>query len=85
MKFQVCLDYLEKHAGFIDAVKRVALTEVPGTKPWVIGKAKAPVSDSLRSTRVARPTASPRSVTRRTSGGAYDVSDMARKMGLVDE
>jgi hypothetical protein len=81
MKFQACLDALSKHAGLMDAVKRVALTEVPGTKPWLIG-GKKPLTDSLKSgvsgmRRAAAPLSS-----RRTASGAYDVSAMAAKMGI---
>ena len=78
MKFIACLDALEKSAGLLDAAKRVALTEVPGTKPWFIG-AKKPVSDGLKN--VARPATRP-SGTRRLASGAYDVSDLAAKMGI---
>jgi hypothetical protein len=85
MKFAACLDELSKHAGLLDAAKKVALTEIPGTKTWFLG-GKKPVTDSLKSgvsgTRRAAGAAGPTS-TRRTASGAYDVSEMAKKMGLV--
>jgi hypothetical protein len=48
-KFSSCLEELSKTAGLLDRVKDLALTEVAGTKPWVIGR-KAPLSDSLKNT-----------------------------------
>lgn len=81
MKFTSCLAEIEKTAGFGDAVKRLALTEVPGTKPWFIG-AKKPASDSLKR---ARPGMSgTRTAVRGGPGGAktYDVSALAEQMGI---
>lgn len=79
--FDRCLEALEKNAGLMDSVKRLALTEVPGTKPWFIRPAaeKASLSKAMgkRTMSGVRP-----AVTRRTAGGAYDVSELARQMGL---
>lgn len=82
MKFVNCLEELTKHAGLMDAVKRVAMTEVPGTKPWFIG-AKKPVSDGLKSGVSGMRRSVGAASTRRTAGGAYDVSEMAKKMGIT--
>lgn len=87
MKFQVCLEELSKHAGLLDTVKRVALTEVPGTKPWLIG-AKKPVSDGLKSTGklVSSAKSGVRTAVRSQGPGSqrvYDVSEQARKMGII--
>lgn len=82
MKFEACLDELSKTAGLLDTVKRVALTEVPGTKPWFIG-GKKPVTDSLKSGVSSTRPAVGATKTRRTANGAYDVSEMARKMGIT--
>lgn len=78
MKFNSCLDEITKHAGLGDAIKRVALAEIPGTKPWFIG-GKKPVTDGLRSgvSGVRKAVSS-----KRMANGAYDVSEMAQKMGI---
>ena len=92
MKFNSCLETLIKHAGILDKIKDVALTEVAGTKPWLIGRnAKAPVSSAFKATGSMAgkiPTGSAASGVRRAvrgpgAGGAYDVSDMAKKMGIT--
>ena len=87
--FNRCFDMMEKNAGFVQGLKDLALTEVAGTKPWVIGRAK-PLTDSLKNTGKlvagARPAAQSgtRTAVRGVGGArAYDVSDMAKKMGLV--
>jgi hypothetical protein len=80
MKFVSCLEALEKTAGLGETLKRVALTEVPGTKPWFIG-AKKPVSDGLKAAKPGVSGTRP-AATRRLASGAYDVSDLAKKMGL---
>jgi len=84
MNFDIALEEIEKHAGLLDAIKGVALKEIPGTKPWFIG-AKAPVSNSLRTSgKLMSPGASGvrRAVTQRTANGAYDVSALAQQMGI---
>jgi len=81
MKFTNCLEELTKTAGLGDAIKRIATTEIPGTKTWFIG-AKKPVSDSLKSSGRTIGKVGPTS-TKRTANGAYDVSEMARKMGIT--
>lgn len=90
MKFEFCLHALAKHAGILDKIKDVALTEVAGTKPWVIGRPK-PLTDGLKNTgrliSGARPAAQSgvRTAVRGAGSGArvYDVSEQARKMGIV--
>lgn len=66
----------EKDAGFGDAMKGLLLKDIGGPKGLLtpIGQATANVGK-----RVAK--AAP-TVTRRTAGGAYDVSRMAQQMGL---
>lgn len=84
MKFRVCLDtLLSKEAGLLDKIKDVALTEVAGTKPWLIGR-KAPVSDSLRAAGKAATRPAATSGVRRAVGGqrVYDVSALADQMGI---
>jgi len=90
MKFQACLDaLLNKEAGLLEKIKDVALTEVAGTKPWLIGRnAKAPVSEGLRgAARKASGTSGVRTAVRGSAGPGsqrvYDVSEQARKMGIV--
>lgn len=84
--FNRCFDMMEKEAGLMSSIKDLALTEVAGTKPWVLGRAK-PLTDTLRSAgKVTRPAAQSgvRTAVRGVGAGrAYDVSDMAKKMGLV--
>lgn len=80
MKFVHCLEELSKTAGLMDSVKRIALTEVPGTKPWFIG-GKKPLTDGLRAAKSGVSGTRP-AATKRLAGGAYDVSHMAREMGL---
>lgn len=90
MKFEFCLNAIAKYAGILDRIKDVALTEVAGTKPWVIGR-KAPLSDSLKTTGklVASARGPAQSGVRKAvrgtggGGGVYDVSEMARKMGIT--
>lgn len=91
MKFEVCLQELQKSAGLLDKIKDVALTEVAGTKPWLIGRPK-PLTDGLKTTGKlvagARPAAQSGVRTAVRSAGAggqrvYDVSEQARKMGLI--
>lgn len=85
MKFASCLSEIEKTAGFGDAVKRLALTEIPGTKPWLIqGSAQKaiPSSGFGKATRSASGVRAAAPASRRTASGAWDVSDMARQMGL---
>lgn len=102
-KFQACLGELSKTAGLLSDIKDLALTEVAGTKPWVIGRPK-PLSDSLKSTGklIAGAKGPPvhgiggaaqsgvRKAVRGASTGVsaggqrvYDVSEMARKMGIT--
>jgi hypothetical protein len=80
MKFEYCLEALEKHAGLGDSLKRLALTEIPGTKPWVIQPAKATASAGFG--KATRSMSGVRPATKRLASGAYDVSHMARQMGL---
>lgn len=80
MKFGYCLEELEKTAGLGEKLKNLALTEVPGTKPWLIG-GKKPVTDGLRAAKSGVSGTRP-AATRRLASGAYDVSDLAKKMGL---
>lgn len=88
MKFEFCLEAIAKHAGLLDTVKEIATTPIAGTKPWFIGRGPKPLTDSLRSAgtsgvrQAVRPTVTK---TLGQAGGArvYDVSDMARKMGIT--
>lgn len=79
--FDNCLETLEKTAGLGESLKRLALTEVPGTKPWFIRpaaeKASIVTSAGRRAVSGTRPAA-----TRRMANGAYDVSALAEKMGI---
>lgn len=81
-KFASCLSELEKSAGLGDAIKRIALTEVPGTKPWFIG-GKKPLTDGLKSGAGKTIGKLGPTSTKRTANGAYDVSEMAKKMGIT--
>jgi hypothetical protein len=95
-KFEACMDELQKTAGLMDKIKDIALTEVAGTKPWVIGRQK-PLTDGLKNTgqiiagargpAVHGISGAAKSGVRRAVGGGgqrvYDVSEQARKMGLV--
>lgn len=75
---------LEKNAGLGDTLKRLALTEIPGTKPWLIEPAqKAIAHTAKKSTGVGRVlTTSARRAQQAVGGGVYDLSSMASKMGL---
>jgi hypothetical protein len=77
-------DELEKGAGLGDTLKRLALTEIPGTKPWLIEPAqKAMAHTARKSTGVGRVlTTSARRASQAVGGGVYDLSSMASKMGL---
>jgi hypothetical protein len=97
MKFQVCLQELSKSAGLLDTIKDVALTEVANTKPWIIGR-KKPLTSGLKETgqliagargpSVHGISGAAQSGVRKAvrgaggGGGVYDVSEMARKMGI---
>lgn len=84
MNFNTCLEELIKQAGLLDTVKEIATTPIAGTKPWFIGRSPKPLTDSLKSgvSGVRKAVTAPSS-SRRLANGAYDVSDMAKKMGLV--
>jgi hypothetical protein len=83
MKFTYCLQALTKEAGLLDAAKRLALTEVPGTKPWLIQPKQALPSQGFgKATRSASGVRAAAPASRRTASGAWDVSHMAREMGL---
>lgn len=69
---------LGKEAGVMDTLKRLALKEVPGTKPWVLGKAKTVGQHS----KVTGKLGVPKVTGKRTPSGAYDVSELARQMGV---
>jgi hypothetical protein len=75
---------LMKHGGVLDTLKRVALTDIPGTKPWVLGNVEKATANAAKGT--LRPSAVS-GVRRMGAGGAvgngvYDVSQMAQKMGI---
>lgn len=84
MNFNICLEEIIKQAGLLDSVKEIATAPIAGTKPWFIGRAQKPLTDSLKSgvSGVRKAVTAPGS-TKRLANGAYDVSDMAKKMGLV--
>lgn len=73
---------LGKEAGVVDAIKRLALKEVPGTKPWLIGGAQAAKRHAKSSGKLSIPKVSKGPKSKRTSSGAYDVSALASKMGV---
>ncbi len=78
---------LMKHGGVLDALKRVAMTEVPGTKPWVLGNVEKATANATRGAlRPAAMSGVHRIGTAAGSGavgnGVYDVSALARKMGV---
>ena len=92
--FNRCFDALEKSAGFMEGLKDLALTEVAGTKPWVIGR-KKPLTDTLKATgKLVAGARGPavhgvggaaKSGVRRAVGGGprvYDVSALANQMGI---
>lgn len=74
-----------KHAGLLDTLKNVAMTEVPGTKPWLLGHAERATANAAKG--ALRPSAVSGvhriAPTARSSSGAYDVSAMAKKMGIT--
>lgn len=75
---------LMKHGGLMDTLKRVALTDIPGTKPWVLGNVEKATANAAKG--ALRPSAVS-GVRRMGAGGAvgngvYDVSQMAQKMGI---
>lgn len=65
-----------KHAGFLNSLKNVAMTDIPGTKPWVLGNAATAAANTAKGAVNAS------NVTKQLGNGVYDVSHMARKMGL---
>lgn len=72
------LEDILKQAGIGDVIKRVALTEIPGTKPWVIGRAQQATRHAGKAGgAVAKTTA-----TKKVAPGVYDVSSLAKQMGL---
>lgn len=74
-----------KHGGLMDTLKRVALTEVPNTKPWVLGNVeKATANATKGSIRPGAMSGVHRigGATKQVGNGVYDVSSMARKMGI---
>lgn len=70
----------EKDSGFLGdaagAIKRVALTDVGGPKGFL-----QPIAEATKNVGKQVVKAAP-TTTRRTAGGAYDVSRMAQQMGL---
>lgn len=74
-----------KHGGLMDTLKRVAMTEVPNTKPWVLGNVeKATANATKGSLRPAAMSGVHRigSTSGAIGNGVYDVSRMARQMGI---
>jgi hypothetical protein len=70
---------LLKHSGIVGSLKQLAMTEVPGTKPWLLGN----VQKARQFTEKGVSKLPTRAATKRTAGGAYDVSHMARAMGMT--
>lgn len=64
-----------KTAGFLDTVKNLALKDVGGPKGFL-----QPAGQAVAN--VGKKVAPAANATRRTAGGAYDVSAMARAMGV---
>lgn len=76
------LDKILKEGGVVDSLKQLALTDIPGTKPWLLGNARKATQFGKASTGVSgvRPRVRPEST--RVAPGVYDVSGLAAKMGL---
>lgn len=81
--FSRCFDGIEKNAGVLKSIGKALTKPIPGTKPWVMGRGAPAASSSMSGMRKAVRSRPPVSSTRRTSSGAYDVSDLARQMGIV--
>jgi len=79
-----CFDELLKEANVLKAVKNALTTPIPGTKPWILGRGEPKsMANTIAKAGPGRSGMRP-AVTRRTAGGAYDVSELARQMGLGD-
>lgn len=67
----------EKDSGFLDTVKNIAMTDLGGPKGFLQPAARAAANVGKKVAPAAA------NVTRRAAGGAYDVSSMARQMGIT--
>jgi hypothetical protein len=83
MKFQYCLQEIEKRAGLGESIKNLAMTEVPGTKPWFIrpGQSTSAVSGVRKAVRPGMGTAT-KAIQSGSGARTYDVSGLARQMGI---
>lgn len=70
------LEQILKQAGLGDVLKQVAMKEVPGTKPWLLGKGPTKEVIGKSMPKIPGYTGG------RASPGVYDVSQMAHQMGV---
>jgi hypothetical protein len=81
LAYAACAQELAKEAGLrekVEAGKRLLLKDVPGTKPWVIGR-----TDPARTARVTGKAVKKRLRSAPQRGGTFDLSREAAAMGIV--
>lgn len=82
VSFAACFDELEKDANVLGAVKRALTAPIPGTKPWLMGRGVQGTPGAANITRTVKQSL-PKAQTKQVGNGVYDVSNMARRMGMV--